>query len=322
MKRALLLVAIGIACAVSLACQPGAAGLTDQDKAAIRRSDEALSRTAFTPKPDWITLAAEAYAEDAELLPPGESRVAGMSAIKAWYADWPRFKDFKIKEVRLEGLGGLAFRHIAYVATADVPTASGEPPTDEGKDIAVFRKGPDGKWKIVSECWNGNAPPSDIIVPTGPVARDASAEVRKLGDMVGHWKFEGTAKADPKAASGTVVLDATVGWFAGGRQVVYRFSGTMGGAPYEEVGVYVYDAKAKVYTFYSMSNDGNSGLGTLTIQPGSWVHTAEMQAGGKPAKARFELLNMSREGGAWKSEVSVGGEPWIILAEGKYVEAK
>jgi ketosteroid isomerase-like protein len=322
MKRALVLVMIGIVCAMCLACLAGTTGLTEQDKAAIRKADEAMHRTAFSEKHDWTAFAAEAYAQDAELLSPDEPRVAGLDAIKTWYADWPRFKEFTVKEVRLEGSGGFAYRHIAYIATPLVPVGT-QPETSEGKDIAVLRKEPDGTWKTISECWNANAPPSDIIVPTAAVATDASGELKKLADIVGRWKFDGTWKSDPKAATGPVDLEFTCTWFAGGHQVVYRLGGTIAGIAHEELGVYTYDPAAKAYAEYNISSvGGGSAPGVVTIQPGTWLHVYDVRVGGKPAKAHFTLSNMSPAGGDWKYVVSVGGGPWTVLGEGKYVKAK
>lgn len=323
MKRALVLVTIGIICAVCLACLAGTTGLTEQDKAAIRKADDAMHRAAFSEKHDWTAFAAEAYAQDAELLSPEEPRVTGLDAIKAWYADWPRFKEFTVKEVRLEGSGAFAYRHIAYTATPVVPEGT-QPVTSEGKDIAVLRKEPDGTWKTISECWNANAPPSDIIVPTGSVAEDASAELMKLGDIVGRWKFDGTWRPDPMAAVSPVDLEFTCAWFAGGRQVVYRLGGTIAGAAHEEMGTYAYDTEAKAYREYSLSSSGGDvpGPGVVTIKPGTWLHVYDVQVGGKPGKAHFTLSNMSPAGGDWKYEVSAAGGARTLLGEGKYVKAK
>lgn len=317
MSRALVLAAFGIICAVSLACQPGAGGLTEQDKAAFRQGDEALLKTALSEKPDWQALAAELYAQDAVLLPPEEPPVKGLDAIKAWYSPWPSFKEFKLTEVRREGSGSFAYLHYGYEVVPRVP----EPVKEKGNGLTVFRKGADGTWKNVAECWNADTPPSGIKVPTASVAPDASPELKKLGDIVGGWKFDGTFKTDPEAAGGAVDLMFTCGWFVGGRQVVYRFSGTMAGMPFEELGVYTYDPKAKAYAYYGITNDGTAAPGVITIKPESWLHAYDVQVGGKPARAHFTLSNMSAAGGDWRYEISIGGGPWTTMGEGKYTKA-
>ena len=320
MRRVVILAAAGIISAVSVACQPGSGGLTEQDKTALRQGNNLVLKTALSEKPDWPALAAELYAQDADLLPPEQPPVKGLDAIKTWYSRWPRFNDFKLTAVRLEGSGGFAYMHYEYAAVPSVP----EPVMNQGKGLTVFRKEADGAWKNVAECWNGDTPPSGITVPTGPVATDASAELKKLGAMVGNWKFDGTWRPDPKAAAGPVELKFTCAWFAGGRQVVYRLGGTLAGAGHEEMGAYAYDSKAKAYRESSLSSSAGDvpGPGVVTIKPGTWLHVYNVQLGGKPAKAHFTLSNMSPAGGDWKYELSVGGGPWTVLGEGKYVKAK
>lgn len=318
MKRALLFVFAAIACAVFAACQPGAAGLTEQDKAAFRKGDEALLRTALSEKPDWPALAAELYAQDAELLPPEEPSVKGLDAIKTWYSGWPSFQDFKLTEVRREGSGDFAYLHYGYAVVPRVP----EPVTEKGKGLTVFRKGADGAWKNVAECWNSDTPPSGITVPTGKMAPDASPEVKKLADIVGKWDLTGMVQMDPKAPTGPAAVTVTCDWFISGKHVFCRWSGTLAGAQVEEVYPYVYDAKLKRYTTSSIVSNGTTEFGTVTIQPGTWIHLFEREGGGPPAKERFTFSNMSPEGGTWKAETSVAGGPWNVIGEGKYVKAK
>jgi len=105
---------------------------------------------------------------------------------------------------------------------------------------------------------------------------------------------------------------------------VYRLGGTLAGAVHEEMGAYAYDPKAKAYRESSLSSSAGDvpRPGVVTIKPGTWLHVYNLQLGGNPAKAHFRLSNMSPAGGDWKYELSVGGGPWTVLGEGKYVKAK
>jgi ketosteroid isomerase-like protein len=321
MKRGFSFVVIAICCAGVLACQPGGAGLTDQDKAAIRQLDDTFSKAVTSDKPDWDTALAAYYADDAKWMMPNMPVAEGRAAIKAVFSQFPPVKDFKLTEVSLEGGGDVAYRHYAYEMTMAVPGAPA-PVTDKGNGIEIFKRQADGTWKVIRDIGATVLPPPGLNVPTGSMAADATPELKKLAEVVGRWQFVGTFKADPKATAGPVDLTLTCDWFAGGRQVVYRFSGKMLDAQWEELGFYAYDQAAKTFVFYGMMNDGTAGPGKVAIQPGSWIHTQDIQVGGKPAKSRFMLADMTTDGGSWKYEVSAGGAPWAVLGEGKYTKAK
>jgi len=321
MRRLVPLVAFGLVAVMCAACQSGAGGLSEQDKTAIRQLDEDWIKVMLSEKPDWDAKIPGYYAEDAVWMMANMPAAEGRAAIKAAFSQWPPMKDFKLTEVSLEGAGGLAYRHYTYVATMAMPGAS-EPITDRGKGIEVFKKQADGTWRVIRDIGNSDLPPPGLTIPTSMTAADASPEVKKLADIVGRWQMDGTFQSDPKTSAGPVVMTLACDWFSGGRQVYCRFSGTLGGAAFEEVFPYVYDPKTKAYTYYSVVSDGTTSVGKLAIQPGSWVHTADTQIDGKPARSRFTYSNMSPAGGAWKYEVSAAGGPWRVIGEGKYTKAQ
>jgi hypothetical protein len=244
----------------------------------------------------------------------------GSGAIQAMFASFPPMSGFKVDIVELDGRGDLAYVRGNYSMTLNPP---GVPPVpDSGKYVEVWKRQADGAWKAIYDSWSSDLPVFGIVVPTGAMAADATPQLKKLGDVVGRWQMDGTFKPDPKAAPGPVNLTYSCDWFAGGRQVVYRFSGTMVGMPWEELGAYSYDAAAKAYVYYGIVNDGTSGLGKVDIQAGTWVHTQDAVVDKKPAKARFTLSNMTPAGGVWKYELAVVGGPWMTMGEGKYSKAK
>ena len=321
MKRCVLLVSIGLLAAVSMACQPAVAGLSDQDKAAIRQLDDNFTKVVTSEKPDWDTALAAYYAEDAKWMMANMPMAEGRAAIKAAFSQWPPVRDFTLTEVSLDGAGGLAYRHYASVVTMAVPGAPG-PVIDKGKGVEVFKKQADGTWRVIRDIGNSDLPVPGLTIPTGTMAADASPEIQKLGGIVGRWQIEGTSQADPKSPAGPVALSLDCQWFAGGRDVVCVYGGMMAGQPYRAADVYSYDGKTKTYSDYSVADYGGAMMGKLTIQPGTWVHVFDIQAGGKPAKQRLTVTNMSPDGGNWKTEMSVVGGAWATVASGKYGKAK
>ncbi|MBE3132020.1 MAG: DUF4440 domain-containing protein [Acidobacteria bacterium] len=320
MKKLLMLIVVGSICTAFVACQPGAAGLSDQDKAAIRQLDDDFIKMITAEKPDWDAALSAYYAEDAQSMMSNMPTAEGRAAIKAMFSQWPPIKDFKLTEVSLDGAGDLAYRHYTYVMTTAVPGSPG-PVIDKGKGIEVFKKQADGTWRVIRDAGNSDLPVPGLTIPTATMAADASPEIKKLGDIVGRWQMDGTFQPDPKTPAGPVAVTLACDWFTGGRQVFCRMSGTLAGAPYEELYPYSYDPKAKAYALFSTVNDGTSAVQKLAIEPGTWIHTGDTQLGGKPAKVRFTLSNMSPAGGAWKYEISAAGGPWAVMGEGKYFKA-
>jgi ketosteroid isomerase-like protein len=321
MKRYVLLVAIGLVAAVTVACQPGAAGLSDQDKAAIRQLDDNFIKAVTAEKPDWDAALSAYYAEDAQWMMPNIPAAEGRPAIKAAFSQWPPIKDFKLTEVRLEGAGDLAYRHYTYVMTSAVPGAPGTV-TDKGKGIEVFKKQAGGTWRVIRDVGNSDLPVPGLMIPTRTVAAEASAEVKKLGDIVGRWQIDGTAKPDPKSPAGPVALSLDCQWFASGLEVVCAYGGSSAGQPYQEADFYSYDGRTKAYSIYSVVNPGGVMQGKLAIQPGTWVHVWDLQMDGKPAKMRLTLTDVTPAGGKWKNAMSVAGGAWTVTGEGTYAKAK
>jgi ketosteroid isomerase-like protein len=312
---------IALLAMAATACQRrGSETLSATDKAAIKKTaDQALALFA-QPTKDWPAFVKFLYAEDAMVLPPNAPAVTGHEAIIELVRSFPPFSDYRQEPKEIEGLGNLAYDCQSYSMTFTPP---GIPAfRDAGKLVWIWKKQADGSWKLWREIYNSDRPAPGLVIPSGAMATDASPETKKLGDIVGRWQMEGTFKPDPKAAAGPVNITFSCDWFPGGRQVVYRFSGTMVGMPWEELGAYSYDTAAKAYVYYGIVNDGTSGLGKVDIQAGTWVHTQDALLDKKPAKARFTLSNMTPAGGAWMYEMAVVGGPWMTMGEGKYAKAK
>jgi ketosteroid isomerase-like protein len=321
MRRRVLLVVVGLLAAVSTACQPGGGGLSDQDKAAIRQLDESFVKAVTAEMPDWDAATSAYYAEDAQWMMPNMPTAEGRAAIKAAFSQWPPIKGFELTEVSLEGAGDFAYRHYTYVMTLAAPGSAGTV-TDKGKGIEVFEKQADGTWRVIRDVGSSDLPVPGLVIPTATVAADASPEVKKLGDVVGRWRIDGTSRPDPKSPAGPVALSLDCRWFANGLEVVCAYDGSSAGQPYQEADVYSYDGRTKTYSIYSVMNPGGVMQGKLAIQPGTWVHAWDFQAEGKSARARLTLTDVTAAGGKWKSDMSVAGGAWTVTGEGTYVKAR
>jgi ketosteroid isomerase-like protein len=320
MKKLLMLVVVGSICAAFVACQPGAAGLSDQDQAAIRKVVDDAAKIATAPKADNAAYVKLYYAEDATVLPANMPPVKGQAAILAMFETLPPLSDFKPEIVDLNGRGDLAYVRGNYTMTMTPPGAPAV--TDKGKYVEVWKKQADGTWKVNYDSWSSDLPIPGLMVPTGSVAANASSDVKKLSDIVGRWQIDGKFQMDPKNPEGAVVLALDCQWFAGGFQVVCLYSGTIAGAPLQETSTYSYNATTKSHEIYNVQSLGATVPGKVTIQPGMWTHVFDTRADGKPAKQRLTLTNMSPDGGDWKEEISVAGGAWMSIGGGKFAKAK
>ena len=98
------------------------------------------------------------YTEDAVSMAPGVPATIGRPAIKrdlaAFLAKNKVHESAQIQDVRIQG--DLAVERANYIA--EITPRTGKAFTERGKHIVTYRRGPDGKWRIQWEIWNGNEP--------------------------------------------------------------------------------------------------------------------------------------------------------------------
>jgi uncharacterized protein (TIGR02246 family) len=139
------------------ACQAPAseAGpLSEEDVAAIEASADVFVEAALAG--DWAAFAA-LYAEDAVFMPPNGPVVEGRVAIQALLELLPRFTQFEVTIVQIDGRGDLAFVRATYSETFIVE-GTPEPIHITGKYVEIWRKQTDGQWLIAVEIFNWDLP--------------------------------------------------------------------------------------------------------------------------------------------------------------------
>jgi ketosteroid isomerase-like protein len=318
MKKILILALVVSASVAIVACHPGAAELSDQDKAAIRKVTDDAVKIATSPNADFGEYVKLYYAEDATVLAANAPAVQGRPALQALFSSFPPLSEYKPEIIDIDGRGDLAYVRGNYTMTMN-PT--GAPPvTDKGKYIEVWKRQADGSWKVAYDSWSSDLPVPGLLVPTA--AEPAGAEIRKLAGLVGRWQISGTFQPDPKQPPTPVTLGLDCQWFAGGQSAVCLYNGMIAGAPFMETSTYTYNPATKTFLIYNVPNVGPAVAGKVTIEPTTWVHVFDAYVEGKPAKERLILTNVSPDGGDWKEDISVAGAAWTVTASGKYVKAK
>jgi ketosteroid isomerase-like protein len=110
------------------------------------------------------------YSDDASVLAPNAPIATTKEAIRAgWAASASPGVDLSFQPTKVEvaSSGDMAYDVGTYAVS--MKDAQGNPVTDHGKYVAVWKKQADGKWKAVADTWN-----SDL-----PVAAAAPAPVEK-----------------------------------------------------------------------------------------------------------------------------------------------
>jgi len=165
MKHLLFLsVAICLAAGLFPGCAPGPEPPTE-DVANVEADIEALKAAIEDWDVAWNSQDLEKllsfYTEDAVRMPPNEAAEVGNEAIRASlkrsFGDFPSEEDNTIGDVRVSGDLGYVRGTVEATTT---PKAGGDPVVENSKWITVYQRQPDGSWKIISEIWNSNRPPS------------------------------------------------------------------------------------------------------------------------------------------------------------------
>src|SRR5262249_54459827 len=130
------------------------AGFTEKDRAAIAANSDAWFNAAGAHKPE---VAAALYTEDAVLMAPELPEIRGRQAIADFLSHLPRIEKFTWERHEVVGGNDLAYSWGAYTMVSYAPQAR-HPITEKGKYLEIWRKQPDGSWKISRDIYNSDAP--------------------------------------------------------------------------------------------------------------------------------------------------------------------
>jgi ketosteroid isomerase-like protein len=126
--------------------------------ASLRAADSALEAAVESKDAER---AADLYLADATLLPIAEPAVVGRQAIRQEWAKTfgiPGFQN-RARTIRLEVAAGgdLGFTQGTYESV--MTGADGRPAVERGKWVTVWRRDADGRWRVVTDISNADAPP-------------------------------------------------------------------------------------------------------------------------------------------------------------------
>jgi len=151
------LVIIGFALACQQPPPPSPPDTRAADERAIREADAAWSKAAAAKD---VEAYVSFYAEDALVLPPNAPRQTGKESIRKGLSVEmanPGFAlSWQASKAEASRGGDLAYTVGTYQFTMTGP--KGKPVTDRGKYVIVWKKQPDGKWKVAADIYNSDLP--------------------------------------------------------------------------------------------------------------------------------------------------------------------
>jgi uncharacterized protein (TIGR02246 family) len=100
----------------------------------------------------------ELYTEDVVLLPDGEPAIVGRPAARAaheaFFERWEARQEIDNTEIVVAG--DWAFMRGSWLLTLE-PRAGGDETRVRGKHLVIWRRQPDGAWKVARDIWNADA---------------------------------------------------------------------------------------------------------------------------------------------------------------------
>ena len=146
---------LAVALVAGFACTPAPAPITDTGAAlaALREADAGYAR-AGTARDLGAFMAY--YAPDAAVHPPGEPPVTGVEAIRAYLGRYFQDSAFAVSMqpvtagISEDGTMGYTLSGAELRATGP----DGKPVTERIRDFHVWKKQPDGSWKLAVDIWN------------------------------------------------------------------------------------------------------------------------------------------------------------------------
>jgi uncharacterized protein (TIGR02246 family) len=144
-----------IALAVFVACERGGGGDDAADELARAEIDSLGRQWEESANTAQVERLVEIYAPDAVILPPGGPVIEGSETIRELFRqEFERFDTklaFTTQEIEVEG--DMAYRRGRYVWRG-TPRLSGQTIETTNKFLEVWRRQPDGSWRIAVDMWN------------------------------------------------------------------------------------------------------------------------------------------------------------------------
>jgi hypothetical protein len=90
-------------------------------------------------------------------IPPHEELHQGRAAIESWLGGIEELISYELTRDALDGGDGLAYVRGRYAITVR-PVGAPQPISDDGDFLEIWRREPDGAWRVAEAMWNTRTP--------------------------------------------------------------------------------------------------------------------------------------------------------------------
>jgi hypothetical protein len=143
-------------------------------------------------------------------------------------------------------------------------------------------------------------------------------EVKQLGVFVGKWAAEGDLKPGPMGPGGKTTVTESCEWTSGGYAVLCRETSTVPGmGKVTHVSIVSYDAEAKNYVSFKVSNLGRVWTTRGTVNGDTWTWTGEHTMDGNTTQYRITQRWTSKDSFDFKSEAGSNADSMMVMEDGK-----
>ncbi len=132
------------------------AGLRSEDRGAIEQAADAY--VAAMKAADWPGVA-QSFSEEGVRIPPNEEPHHGREAIERWLEGIEELTSYDLVRDSIDGADGIAYVRGRYSIELR-PVGAPAPVSDQGDFLEIWRREPDGAWRIVEAIWNTRLPAS------------------------------------------------------------------------------------------------------------------------------------------------------------------
>lgn len=127
-----------------------------KDRVAIEQAADAYIAAMNTA--DWERVA-RSFSEDGVRIPPNEEPHQGREAIERWLGGIEELASYELIRDRIDGADGIAYIRGRYAIRLR-PVGAPALISDQGDFLEIWRKEPDGAWRIIEAMWNTRRPAS------------------------------------------------------------------------------------------------------------------------------------------------------------------
>lgn len=137
---------------------------TEADRAAIEAATE--EAMAINATGDHLAYVNHYYTADVVAMPPNGEAIRGREAVLAFNESFPPYEDLQFTHVEVDGDRDMAYVYGTYRMV--MAAAEGEEPVeDRGKYLEIWRRQPDGSWKVALDIFNSDLPLPEMDAEAG-----------------------------------------------------------------------------------------------------------------------------------------------------------